>query len=255
MVQMTLETRKSKSDSAVAEKLFDVMLTKKTNLCLAADVTTFQDLTDLIGKVGPKICCLKTHVDLLIDWTDQVKEELVKLAKEHNFLLFEDRKFADIGKTVSGQLHQGIYHISQWADLVTVHGLPGPGILDSLEGKCKALIVAEMSSKGNLADSNYASKCTQMAVSHKDAIGVISQSRLNDDKPDFVQMTPGVQIKGVDDKYGQQYISPEDAILHRGADVIIVGRGISASTDPAEAAERYRDLGWKALLSRFSKLP
>ena len=55
-------------------------------------------------------------------------------------------KFADIGKTVKAQFTT----ISSWADLVTVHGLPGPGVLDGLNNgtECRALIVAEMSSKG-----------------------------------------------------------------------------------------------------------
>lgn len=245
----------SKCKSTISRQLFEIMLAKKTNLCLAADVTTCHELVDLINHVGSKICCLKTHVDLLKDWEPQMKETLLDLAKKHKFLLFEDRKFADIGKTVHGQVHDGIYQISQWADFVTVHGLPGPGVLDSLEGKCKALIVAEMSSKGNLANPEYASKCSEMAVAHPDALGVVSQSRMNSDQPDFVQMTPGVRIQGVNDKYGQQYVSPEDAVLERGADVIIVGRGITTHIEPEKEAELYRNRGWKALLSRSSDLP
>ena len=36
----------------------------------------------------------------------------------------------------------------------------------------------------------------------------------------------GVQITTEKDNLGQQYISPEDAILKRRTDIIIVGRGI-----------------------------
>ena len=125
-MKMDLETRKSRSKSEVIRNLLEIMIKKKTNLCLAADVTQFQNLVDLAERVGEKICCLKTHVDILVDWKGQESIEILKnLAKKHNFLLFEDRKLADIGKTVEGQFHDGLYSISSWANLVTVHGLPG----------------------------------------------------------------------------------------------------------------------------------
>lgn len=55
------------------------------------------------------------------------------LAKRHNFLLMVDRKFADIGNTVSLQYGKGVFKISSWADLVTAHTLPGRSILQGLK--------------------------------------------------------------------------------------------------------------------------
>jgi uridine monophosphate synthetase len=43
------------------------------------------------------------------------------------------RKFADIGNTVALQYTKGLFRIADWADLVTVHALPGEGILQALE--------------------------------------------------------------------------------------------------------------------------
>lgn len=43
------------------------------------------------------------------------------------------RKFADIGKICQKQFNNEHYHLKLgWADLVTVHGLPGPGVLKAL---------------------------------------------------------------------------------------------------------------------------
>ena len=38
----------------------------------------------------------------------------------------------------------------------------------------------------------------------------------------------------------QRYVSPRCAILERGADIVIVGRGITAASDPLRAAKEYR---------------
>ena len=43
---------------------------------------------------------------------------------------------------------------------------------------------------------------------------------------------------------GQQYVSPEDAVTLRGADVIIVGRGITKAADPVAAAKMYQEAGF-----------
>jgi orotidine 5'-phosphate decarboxylase subfamily 1 len=85
-----------------------------------------------------------------------------------------------------------------------------------------------------------------MAEKHKDfVIGFICQSKLTSD-PDLIHMMPGVQFHAGGDNLGQQYTSPEAAVQSHGADVIIVGRGITYSQDPVAAAKNYQIAGYNA---------
>ncbi len=234
----------------VAQKLFKVMEQKQSNLCVAIDATKKDDLLSLAEQIGPEICVLKTHIDILEDYTPKLNDELKRLSHRHQFLLFEDRKFADIGNTVSLQYEKGIYRIAEWADLTNAHVLPGPGIIEGLKQVGKPLgrgllLLAEMSSAGAMTDAQYAKKAVEMGEAHMDFVmGFISQKKLSE-HPGMVHFTPGIQLHEGKDALGQRYTTVEDAICRRKTDVIIVGRGITGASDPAAAAKMYRSAAWE----------
>lgn len=228
---------------------------KQTNLCIAADVITKHELLTIADELGPEICVLKTHIDIIENFDDDLVIELQRLSEKHNFLLFEDRKFADIGNTVKHQYQNGIYHIADWSHLTNCHTVPGPGIIDGLKevGLHKGrglLLLAEMSSKGSLATGTYTEETLKMAETHKDfVIGFITQRQLLDD-PCFINLTPGVNLAIEGDKLGQQYNTPEIVIGEKKSDIIIVGRGIYGSPNPMVEAKKYRHAGWQAYMER-----
>jgi len=247
-----------------ASSLFQLMERKKSNLCVAADVTSTKALLQLAASVGPHICILKTHIDILEDFDDQTSSHLRDLAKQHDFLLFEDRKFADIGNTVQAQYGKGIYKMADWADLVNAHPLAGPGVVQGLKAVSNSfspdqrprgcLLVAQMSSKGNLISKDYSTAALEMALNNQPFVcGFVSQSRLSRAHPSLVYMTPGVNSGAKGDTLGQTYDTPEVAILEKGSDVIIVGRGITQAADPTQAALEYKEAGWKAYLTRIDQ--
>ncbi|KAI8298663.1 Orotidine 5'-phosphate decarboxylase [Colletotrichum sp. SAR11_240] len=174
--------------------------------------------------IGPYIAVFKTHIDMISDFSDLTINGLRAIARTHNFLIFEDRKFVDIGHTVIGQYHGGALRISEWADIVNLSILGGEGIVDALDqtirhpsfpfqGQRALLLLAEMTSQGSLAGGEYTERSAE------------------------------------GDELGQQYQTPRSAVLG-GSDFIIAGRGILGATSPVAEAIRYRREGWEAYLDR-----
>jgi len=258
VVKMRYGDRAKYSTNPSAIKLFHIMDTKKTNLCFSLDVTKRADVLRLADAVGPHICLLKTHIDIVEDFDPSLITELQALARKHNFLIFEDRKYADIGNTVLHQFSKGVYHVSEWSHITNAHALPGPGIVEGLKkvgmnspNKSGLLLIAEMSSKDNYITPDYTRASVKLAEEHKDfVIGFICQNRLSND-PGFLHMTPGVKMQKGGDALGQQYTTPESVIGQRQCDVIIVGRGIYGDANPGAAASTFRQAGWNAYLNRL----
>ena len=260
----------------VTKKLINIIQTKQTNLVFSIDVTTTDEFLHLTNLIGPEICLLKTHIDLLQDFNyERVIIPLLKLAEKHNFMILEDRKFADIGNTVSQQYNMGIYRISDWADLVTCHTIMGEGIIEAFitqinnlnttspqthpevspqahqEVSPRAiLLIAQLSNKGNLITSEYTKQTCDLALKYPNIVaGVICQNKLLNDS--YLHLTPGVNLATKSDQFDQQYNTPDYVISHVKSDLIIVGRGIYNSTDPLETARQFRQQGWNAYLHKI----
>ena len=257
MEKLSYSDRIAYSQNAVAAELLQLMSEKETNLALSADVHTKAELLALAETLGPEICVLKTHIDIIEDFDEDLVTQLTHLSQQHGFLIFEDRKFADIGNTVKQQYAGGIYHIAQWAHMINAHTVSGPGIITGLrevglpQGRA-LLLLAEMSTAGNLAVNTYTQASCDMAKAHADFVmGFIARRRLVED-PGMLYMTPGIQLAEGKDVHGQQYITPFSAIFEAQTDIIIVGRGIISAPDPLATATHYRQQGWKAYEQRLA---
>lgn len=252
----SLDERSEAAVNPLCKRLFTLMKQKQSNLCVAIDCTSAGEILRIAELVSPHVVVIKLHRDIVTDWNEDMEKQLKALSEFHHFLLFEDRKLGDIGNTVRLQVEQ----FAGWADLVTVHGVGGPGVLDGVDAGAKAkgrnvgaLIVAEMSSDGNLAKGEYTKGCVQLSQAKKEiVVGLVSQSKLTKDYG-CIQMTPGVHLTVEGDGNDQRYVTPAQAINERGADIIIVGRGITGSEDIGKSCTLYKKEAWETYIEKFQK--
>ncbi|XP_043250118.1 uridine 5'-monophosphate synthase [Colletes gigas] len=247
--------RASNAKNAIGIKLFNLMEMKQSTLCLAADLTKANDILELANLVGPHIVVLKTHVDIVEDFDNHFVKRLKELAKKYDFLLMEDRKFADIGNTVSLQYQKGIYKIAEWADIVTVHAVAGQSIVDGLKNGLKDIdeprgifMLAEMSSKGALTNGDYAQNAISIAQNSDMVCGIVCQSNIFMNLG-LIQLTPGVKLSNSSDDLGQQYNTPE-SVVNSGADLAVVGRGITEAENILATTLEYKEELWAAYKKR-----
>ncbi len=247
----------------LAHRYMETAARKGSLVCLAADMRSVAELVDLVEEVGPHIAALKTHVDMVDDFSLEAWSGLVDAAQRHDLLLFEDRKFADIGKVSQHQM-AGVHDVRSWADIVTAHRISGPDIVDGIaagwadvERIGGVLLLAQMSSSGNLLDADYTAETIATGRGSPHVIGYIGNGSSATEVAALRQQvgagqmiwTPGVNLAVGAGAMGQRYGHPRDAVL-AGSDAIIVGSGIHGVENRAEAAAQYAEASFAALVER-----
>ena len=236
-----------------ADEIRSSMASRRTRVALAADLITISEISDALSQAGPSICMLKTHVDGVVDFEyNRWMDEVIRPAREMGILIFEDRKFADIGHVSKIQM-LGHQRIAAWADIVTAHRISGPDIIDGIHAaweevgrRGSILVLAQMSSSENFLDARYTEKTV---ASCKDMPGVcgfigngsnpMSISSLRDAVgSEKLILTPGINFDPSLSVMGQRYGHPTEAI-RSGADAVIVGSGIIRSDSISNAATQY----------------
>jgi orotidine 5'-phosphate decarboxylase subfamily 1 len=267
--KMPYEERAQYAINPVAQKLFKIMCDKKTNIISALDLESFEKILFLLSLIGPFICAVKLHTDTLTDFSFENITKLKELAQKGDFLIFEDRKFADIGKVVEQQYTNGTFKIVDWADLITAHAISGPGTIQALYNGAKSknlenergiVMLAQMSSVNNLADYSYATKVCAQVVNlssehQKFVAGIVTQNEVylnNLSGLGILRMTPGI---GLEINYivgDQQYETPQQ-VFDKGTDIPIIGSAIYNSKNPAESTKVFQEICWNAYSKRIAQ--
>lgn len=215
----------------MSQKLMDIAKEKSTNLIVAVDIVDPKELLKVVLAVAPHICAVKLHLDIIEFGSDQAFSEfcaeLASIKDTYNFLIIEDRKFADIGTIMALQIRR----LPAFVDIVTAHGITGSASIAELDRCGKGLLlIHQLSSLNNLIDAKYSEQIVKMLPEHKNIVGVISQTSV----PNYLTISPGINLEQQNDHAGQQYKQSTNA------DLFIVGRGIYQAKDLAAAAVKYK---------------
>ena len=222
------------SDPPPFAKLAKIIRTKKTRLIFSCDVTTMEKLGYFANLCGPYICILKVHTDIIENFSVELMLYIRKLAEMHNFLIMEDRKFGDIGYTLTRQL-TGFFKYTEWCDLVTAYPFVGQTGIDTFARyNIGVFLLAELSiNEGQMLP--YKELYDKEGNTPHPICGTIGQNHTG-----FLQATPGIHLDKLGDNSNQCYKSPEKA-RKKGADLFIIGRAIYNDPDPLEAVKRYHE--------------
>lgn len=243
------------SDHPMAKRLLQIMDEKETNLCIAIDTGHCDELITFADQLGPHICLLKTHVDILNDFSEKLESQLIALSSLHNFLILEDRKFADIGKTVIQQYKSGIYKIEKWADLVTVYETSSNDTIEALKSsvnpdKRACIIVSEINTIDVFTDEEHKEKTFQIANNHADfVIGYTAQIRHQKGK-NMICLSRGINLPPFSDSSSNNYKPLENAI-EEGADIIIAEIDVNTIGDAVASVIDCKTRCFKAYLNRI----
>lgn len=204
-------------------RLMQCMLSKKSGLCVALDIADATRCLEVADIVGPYVCMIKTHIDMWnLNEVYASLRHLRELSRKHGFLIMEDRKFADIGKTTVAQVNR----IKEYVDMVTIHGF---SLTDDLPKDIGYVVINDMSHDLNPFGDNYGDKLHERinnSSMKNSVVGFVTQNAIpnNLNHTSELYMTPGVNLnagKNAD----QNYMSLEEA-QSRLTDIIIVGSDI-----------------------------
>ena len=196
----------------------------KKNIIWAADVPSMKILFEQLDIYGPKISVLKLHIDTFNDFTQENLLKLVDYKKKYDLILWEDRKFADIGNIMIKQIKNSIYYYLDWVDIFSIHCITGYDSLNATMNefpKLKWIIIGQLSSSENLIDKEYTNSCKEIYDNIPNIVGIVCQEYLG---PEYVHIVPGISKHIESDNQGQQYSSTEQKSF---ADFFVVGRSIS----------------------------
>lgn len=215
-------------------------------LIVALDFPRYDGARHLVDDLGDTVSFYKIGLELLFHDGLALASEIKNDGKR----VFLDMKFLDIGNTVE----KAVAAVADLGfDFLTIHGTDTKTMKAAVKGRgnanLKLLAVTVLTSldEADLADQGIALKPQQLVLkrarlAHEAGIdGVIASGQeaaaiRAATSRDFLIVTPGIRLPGGDAGDQKRITTPEDA-LRSGADHLVVGRPITAASDPRHAAQ------------------
>lgn len=226
------------------KELRTIIIQKKTNLILSLDVTDKLHFFSVLYDCKEYICAVKLHLDCYTFMDDKAYDTLFDWAEKYNFIIIEDRKFADIGNT---NRLQALRFMNIGIRYFTSHIFMGKDSIENFPENCCVFLIANMSCKGSYFSDKIQLEPLLESTSKSyydkipNVIGFVSQKNIetNSEKYPLI-LRPGVRLPGShnNDTMGQIYKPPE---IYPGV-CWVVGREIIHAKEPKKVAEKYKNI-------------
>ena len=220
-------------------------------MIVALDLATVGDARDLVTRLGNRVTYYKIGLELVMQGGLAFAKELKASGKN----VFLDMKLLDIPNTVERAVANAA---AIGVDLLTIHGHDSKTLAAAAKGRTdstlKLLAVTVLTSldADDLAQQGTTMSPTDLvlhraklaaeagcdgAVSSGHEAGLIRSAT----PKNFLIVTPGIRLPGSDTGDQSRVMTPDRAIA-AGADYLVVGRPITAASDPAASAEHFVEL-------------
>lgn len=233
-------------------------------LCIALDASKRSDLIAAAERLGPRVEWLKVGLEAFISEGPGLVGEVARHAK-----VFLDLKLHDIPSTVARAVAAAA---KTGAAMINVHAAGGRQMLtaarEALPASDRPLLVAvtlltsiDASALADLPMSGHPEGIVRRLAGLARECGLdgvvcspseLSALRAQAGAP-FLTVVPGIRPRGSDAQDQKRYATPGEA-LAAGADILVVGRPVTAAPDPdaalAELIEEIESAGVKDVPSR-----
>ncbi len=165
--------------------------------------------------------------------------------------VFLDLKLHDIPNTVASAL-KSLLRLSPAPAIINVHAAGGGDMMkaacEAIEGRCKLIAVTILTSlsDADIADIGFAKTTDEQALqlaklTHQSGLdGIVCSAldlaRVRAELPrQFLTVVPGIRPADASVQDQKRVVTPKQG-LAAGADILVIGRPITAAMDPAQAA-------------------
>jgi uridine monophosphate synthetase len=225
-------------NSSISSEEFDnkeiyetIKYIKKSNIFIALDRKyTLLELLCLIDEIGDNVFGFKVHNEVL-GLTYEENYSFYMACKDKEILLWEDRKFNDIGNTIQKQLE----YYETIRDFVSIVPTSGMESVVNLNTRLKFLVLCEMSSSGNLFTPVVKNSILDIVFTNPNLFaGIICQDLeliefCKNQYTGLLTIMPGINLQTLGDNIGQRYRDPRQFTNSQKPDLFVVGRGITNS--------------------------
>ena len=259
-------------ENSFNKRLLNVIKTKQTSVCLSLDTVTWNKGKSILESCAPYICMVKLHLDLLTDWNNTATQEILDMAKTHNFLIIEDSKLDDVPNIVESQVYGGLHSFGNWVDAVTLNTVNFVSInnalyrsakkkrFDNVSKELTCIPVGQYNTKASMVTKDYSVDFKNRLLEEKDArfqTRTIIQQNLYKTDNQFLRMTPGVIEVDEDIIFNEdrdRYRSIESAMMRDRNHVVIIGSNIIINENVEEKCKNCAAKTWEYMNLYYKKI-